>query len=285
MTMGTDVFARVIRNASSGASSFAFASVPLTTFPVNAGKKAGASGVPAGKKTQSAGVGDDATKPVNNEVTQVKNANTNNGSYWSKQASDLVARNLVRDVVGSDLDEVKGAHLTTEQTPNGTHSSGVVTEGAEPVKGAQLTKEQTPNQAARFNSGIVEKSQATKTEATKLANEGDLAVEPQPAVVDAEGNPVAPAPVAPEYPVVGQPAGEEAEGAHDESMEGEHDEAAEGHHAEEDAAAVAEAGIAQNPMAAPMVEACGIKMTASSMGYGIVLTAQDEIDLAALFTY
>jgi hypothetical protein len=230
-------------------------------------------------------------------------SNENNGTFWSKKANDLVIRNLVRDVMGSTEsldrpDAVKGAQLTAEQTPNGTHNPGFIAEGAEPLKAAQLTKEQTPNMAVVLDSHIVEKSHANKTDTTKLAHGEDQSQvapvsmpvgvpgqAPAPAAVPTEacgfpqaaGAPEAPA-IAPEAPaevpeVDGNPA--EVEKSDEDKKKD-----------EEDAAAVAEAGIAQNPEFPPQhtVEALGIRMASSSMGYGINLTPQEVLDLDGLFS-
>ena len=136
----------------------------------------------------------------------MKNASINTFA-WSKEASEYVARNLVREVVGSVIDASKdradgvpAAKLPHEQAPTGERAPVAVTEGAQPEAASKLPKEQTP--VKHFDSGIVEAAKASVAGGVKTANEGD------PAAVVPEEAPVAPiAPVATsELPVPAAPA-------------------------------------------------------------------------------
>ena len=126
---------------------------------VKVSKEAGNEAIPAGK---------DGLNPTNKE-SAVKKANTSIGEYWSKEASERVLHNLVRQVVGSiknDIgserpDPVKGAALPKEAVPNGSNQIGLVTEGAEPVAAAALPKNAVPSVAHNLDSGIVQAAHAT----------------------------------------------------------------------------------------------------------------------------
>jgi membrane protein involved in colicin uptake len=75
----------------------------------------------------------------------------NTGMFWSKEASEAVQNNLVRDVVGMDKSiccDTK-RHLDKGQVPDGSHDG---------EKAPTLKKEQTPDQSKSLDSGIVEKS-------------------------------------------------------------------------------------------------------------------------------
>lgn len=75
----------------------------------------------------------------------------NTGMFWSKEASEAVQNNLVRDVVGMEKSiccDTK-RHLDKGQVPDGSHDG---------EKAATLKKEQTPDQSKSLDSGIVEKS-------------------------------------------------------------------------------------------------------------------------------
>jgi len=85
-------------------------------------------------------------------VAPVKMASEENtGMFWSKEASEAVQNNLVRDVVGMDKSiccDTK-RHLDKGQVPDGSHDG---------EKAPTLKKEQTPDQSKSLDSGIVEKS-------------------------------------------------------------------------------------------------------------------------------
>ena len=73
------------------------------------------------------------------------------GMFWSKEASEAVLNNLVRDVVGMDKSiccDTK-RHLDKGQVPDGTHNG---------EKASNLKPEQTPDQKDVLDSGIVEAS-------------------------------------------------------------------------------------------------------------------------------
>jgi len=75
----------------------------------------------------------------------------NTGMFWSKEASEAIQNNLVRDVLGMNKSiccDTK-RHLEKSQVPDGTHDG---------EKASNLTKEQTPKLADVLDSGIVEKS-------------------------------------------------------------------------------------------------------------------------------
>lgn len=75
------------------------------------------------------------------------------GLYWSREASDVVLANLVKDVTG--------AVLTKEQTPDGEKKA---------VKPATLKEEQTPSISKVLDSDIVTKSHGS---VVKSASEDD----------------------------------------------------------------------------------------------------------------
>lgn len=195
------------------------------------------------------------TENVNREDTTVKNASN---SFWSKEASDLVARNLIRDVVGSVKndasnerpDGVSAAKLPAEQIPNGQHSVGAAGEGAEPVATAKLPKEQTP--VKNFDSGIVQAAKSSTAEVKTAGDEIPAPAAPMAAPVDPM------APVAPIDPMAA-PATEETPAP-----------------APEEATASVEAKPYE-------VEACGIRMASSAMGYDTKISAEDAALLSQIF--
>jgi hypothetical protein len=89
---------------------------------------------------------------------------SSNGMFWSKEASEAVLSNLVRDVVGMDKSICcdTGRKLDKEQIPDGTHA-GI------PERPSTLKAEQTPNVAPVIESKMVEKSHGAvqKKEAAK----------------------------------------------------------------------------------------------------------------------
>ena len=103
---------------------------------VAGGKEAGCGGVLADNEAPS-GLKSAATETGNREDS-MKNASINTFA-WSKEASEYVARNLVREVVGSVIDASKdradgvpAAKLPHEQAPTGERAPVAVTEGAQP---------------------------------------------------------------------------------------------------------------------------------------------------------
>jgi hypothetical protein len=73
------------------------------------------------------------------------------GMFWTKDASDAILNNLVRDVVGMDKSICcdTGRKLEKNQVPDGTHDGD---------KAKTLKPEQIPDQKDVLDSGIVEKS-------------------------------------------------------------------------------------------------------------------------------
>lgn len=77
------------------------------------------------------------------------------GEFWSREASEAVMQNLVRDVVGMDKSICCDTNqkLTPEQRPEGQHNG---------EKPASLKPDQTPDQKDVLKSNIVEKAKAAK---------------------------------------------------------------------------------------------------------------------------
>jgi len=103
-------------------------------------------------KKQQVKVADEEQPEAAEKTEQSENA----GLFWSKDASDAVLNNLVRDVTGMDKSiccDTK-RHLTPEEMPDGKHA-GV------PEKPASLKPEQTPNQVDVLDSNIVAESNKT----------------------------------------------------------------------------------------------------------------------------
>lgn len=225
---------------------------------------------------------------------------------WSKEASELVARNLVREVVGSikndassdRADGLSAAKLPSEQIPNGQRSPSAVAEGAEPVSAAKLPKEQTP--VKTFDSGIVEAARSA-TSTVRTAGEDEDAPKPADAPVEGEEGAIAPvapvadpAPLTPVAPIADPmaPVAAPVAPAFDPmapAMDG--------------TAPVAPAFDPAAPAPAPIVgdndgdetpvhddqerpyevEACGIRMASSAMGYGTKISAEEAALLAQVF--
>jgi hypothetical protein len=91
------------------------------------------------------------TSPVTVPAMSAEASEENTGMFWSKEASEAIQNNLVRDVLGMNKSiccDTK-RHLEKNQIPDGTHDG---------EKASNLTKEQTPKLADVLKSDIVEKS-------------------------------------------------------------------------------------------------------------------------------
>lgn len=104
-----------------------------------------------------------------NKESAVKKANTSTNEYWSKEASERVLQNLVRQVVGSSVktdasgdrpDAVRAAALPKEDVADGSNQPGLVAEGVAPVATASIPKEAVPSVAENLDSKMVEKAHA-----------------------------------------------------------------------------------------------------------------------------
>lgn len=90
-------------------------------------------------------------------------------NYWSREANDAVAQNLLRNVLGMEKSVCCDTKrkLTPDQTPDGKHS-GV------PSRPATLKPDQTPDQVDDLDSNMVEKSRGkVQKEAGKIKGPGN----------------------------------------------------------------------------------------------------------------
>lgn len=90
-------------------------------------------------------VASEETAEVDSKKEDIKGCDkkaSDEGLFWSKEASDMVLQGLIKDVTGSTL--------TKEQTPDGTKKA---------EKPATLKEEQTPSIKETLDSDIVKKSQ------------------------------------------------------------------------------------------------------------------------------
>jgi hypothetical protein len=97
------------------------------------------------------------------EVIQEVEASEDAGLFWTKEATDYITANLVRNVLGMEKATIMDTkrHLTPAQVPDGGHAG---------QKAPTLKPEQVPDQEY-LDSGIVEKSHgAVKKEATEECN-------------------------------------------------------------------------------------------------------------------
>jgi len=117
------------------------------------------------EKVQGGGMSKGATEEETIEASEEVSEN----SFWSKEANDTVAQNLLRNVLGMDKQiccDTK-SKLTPEQTPDGKHK-GV------PERPATLKPEQTPDQVDDLDSNMVEKSKGkVRKEAGKIKGPGN----------------------------------------------------------------------------------------------------------------
>jgi hypothetical protein len=91
------------------------------------------------------------TSPVTVPAMSAEASEENTGMFWSKEASEAIQNNLIRDVLGMNKSiccDTK-RHLEKSQVPDGTHDG---------EKAANLKPEQTPKLADVLESHIVEKS-------------------------------------------------------------------------------------------------------------------------------
>jgi hypothetical protein len=105
-----------------------------------------------------------AKKPDEEMGAEASKANEEDASSeasWNTKAAAAIRAKLAREILGFDVtrpDEVKGATLTKDQTPDGTHNKGTLTGLPEEVAGAKLTPEQTPQDDKTLKTDMVAES-------------------------------------------------------------------------------------------------------------------------------